>query len=225
MGPVPKNWHQEKLGDIAEIVYGAQAAVANATDSSIGTLILTNVNISLDGNINLEKKRYYRVPDKHRDRLMLRRGDVLFNWRSGSAEHVGKTAYFDLDGDCTYSSFILRFRPRREVSSKFLFRYLTWLRSSGFFSSQRNVSSINSVYNASLAATIPIWFPQPDEQAEIASILDATDLKIQLHKRRRALLDELFSAVLHKLMTGELRVADLDQSVFVQPTISQRVSA
>lgn len=212
IGLVPESWTLESLGEISEIVYGAQAAVANATDPSIGTLILTNVNIDLDGNINLEKRRYYKIPETHKDRLYLRNGDVLFNWRSGSADHVGKTAYFDLDEDCTYSSFILRFRPFKSVTSKFLFRWLTHLRVTGFFTSQRNVSSINSVYNASLSATIPVWFPEEDEQNEIVAILDALDRKLALHQQKRAVLEELFQALLHKLMTGEIRVADLDLS-------------
>ncbi|MBS0234238.1 MAG: restriction endonuclease subunit S [Proteobacteria bacterium] len=213
IGQVPDGWTFERLGDVAEIEYGAQAAVANAIDPTIGTLILTNVNLDLDGHINLEKRRYYKVPEAHKERLSLRKGDVLFNWRSGSADHVGKTVYFDLDGEYTYSSFILRFRPHRCVANKYLFRWLTYLRINGFFVSQRNVSSINSVYNASLSSTIPIWFPPEDEQNDIIAILDAIDLKIDLHRRKRAVLDELFKTLLHKLMTGEIRISDLDLSV------------
>ena len=212
IGLVPDSWTPRSLGEISEIAYGAQAAVANATDPSIGTLILTNVNLDLDGHINLEKKRYYKVPEVHRDRLSLRKGDVLFNWRSGSADHVGKTVYFDLDGDFTYSSFILRFRTHSFVSSKYLYRWLTYLRVSGFFTSQRNVSSINSVYNASLSATIPIWLPDEEEQKTITDILDAIDRKIDLHRRKRAVLEDLFKSLLHKLMTGEIRVDALDLS-------------
>jgi type I restriction enzyme S subunit len=212
IGLVPKGWNCEPLGRFAEIVYGAQAAVANATDASIGTLILTNVNLDLDGNINLDKKRYYKIPENHRDRLTLLRGDVLFNWRSGSADHVGKTVYFDLDGEYTFSSFILRFRPHRSVSSKFLFRWLTHLRVNGYFNSQRNVSSINSVYNASLSATIPVWFPEKREQDEIVAVLDALDQKIALHRRKQVVLDGLFKTLLHKLIIGEIRVADFDFS-------------
>jgi type I restriction enzyme S subunit len=51
-----------------------------------------------------------------------------------------------------------------------------------------------------------------DEANEIVGILDAIDRKIELCKRKRALLDELFSSLLHKLMTGEVRVSDLDLS-------------
>jgi len=211
-GLVPSSWSVEKLGDIAEIVYGAQAAVANATDPNIGTLILTNVNLNLDGHIDLDKRRYYKIPENHKERLSLRKGDVLFNWRSGSPDHVGKTVYFDLDGEFTYSSFILRFRPHKSVSNKYLYRWLTHLRVEGFFTNQRNVSSINSVYNASLSATIPIWFPNDDDQRVIVQILDAIDRKIELHKKKRGVLEELFKALLHKLITGEIRVADLDLS-------------
>lgn len=213
IGLVPESWLYSSLGDLAEIAYGAQAAVANATDPAIGTLILTNVNLDLEGHINLEKRRYYKVPEAQRERLSLRKGDVLFNWRSGSASHVGKTVLFDLDGEYTYSSFILRFRPHRLVSNKYLFRWLTYLRTSGFFTSQRNVSSINSVYNASLSATIPVWFPDAEQQSEIVSTLDAIDRKIDLHRRKRAVLADLFKALLHKLMTGEICVADLNLSV------------
>ena len=210
--PMPEIWEVRQLGDLAEIAYGAQAAVANATDPAIGTLILTNANLDLEGHINLEKRRYYKVPEEQRERLILCKGDVLFNWRSGSANHVGKTVLFDLDGEYTYSSFILRFRPHRLISNKYLFRWLTYLRVRGFFTSQRNVSSINSVYNASLPATIPIWFPDDDQQREIVAVLDVIDRKIDLHRRKRAVLDDLCKALLHKLMTGEIRVCELDPS-------------
>ena len=210
IGPVPESWAYDELGNLAEIAYGAQAAVANATDPAIGTMILTNVNLDIEGHINLEKRRYYKIPYGQYGRLILRKGDVLFNWRSGSANHIGKTVIFDLAGEYTYSSFILRFRPHRLVSNQYLFRWLTHLRVSGFFTSQRNVSSINSVYNASLSATIPVWFPDNEQQAEIVAILDAIDRKIDLHLRKRAVLEELFKALLHKLMTGEVRVGELD---------------
>jgi type I restriction enzyme S subunit len=59
--------------------------------------------------------------------------------------------------------------------------------------------------------SVPVPLPPTlDEQREIVAILDAIDRKIDLHRRKRALLDELFKALLHKLMTGEIRVADLD---------------
>jgi len=53
----------------------------------------------------------------------------------------------------------------------------------------------------------------PGEATEIVAILDALDRKIALHRQKRAVLEELFQSLLHKLMTGEIRVGDLDVSV------------
>jgi type I restriction enzyme S subunit len=52
----------------------------------------------------------------------------------------------------------------------------------------------------------------PDEAAEIVAILDALDRKIGLHRQKRAVLEELFQSLLHKLMTGAIRVGDLNLS-------------
>ena len=53
----------------------------------------------------------------------------------------------------------------------------------------------------------------PIEAEEIGAILDAIDRKIDLHRRKRAVLEELFRALLHKLMTGEIRVGELDWEI------------
>jgi type I restriction enzyme S subunit len=209
--PFPATWLRKPLADVAEITYGAQAAVADALDPTIGTPILTNINITNEGRIDVTKLRYYKVPEHQLERLSLAKGDVLFNWRSGSADHIGKTALFELDGDFTYSSFILRFRVRAHVISTFLYYYLHYIKSQGFFTARRNVSSINSVYNASLSATIPIYFPSDEaEQREISKILQTLDRKISVHERKRAALSDLFHILLHQMMTAEIRVDNLD---------------
>jgi type I restriction enzyme S subunit len=59
---------------------------------------------------------------------------------------------------------------------------------------------------------------QSEETSDIVDILDAIDRKIDLHKRKRDVLDELFKSLLHKLMTGEIRVADLDLSALEKST-------
>lgn len=88
----------------------------------------------------------------------------------------------------------------------------------------RQLASGNGSTRAALTGgilkTIPVPLPSTlDEQREIVAILDTIDRKIDLHKRKRAVLDELFKALLHKLMTGEIRVADLDLSA-IRPAAS-----
>ena len=54
--------------------------------------------------------------------------------------------------------------------------------------------------------------PHIEEQREIIAIFAAIDHKIDLHRRKRMVLGDLFKTLLHKLMTGEIRVEDLDLS-------------
>ena len=61
----------------------------------------------------------------------------------------------------------------------------------------------------------------PTEVTDIVAVLDAIDAKIDLHRKKRAVLDELFKALLHKLMAGEICVADLDLSTL---ELSQNLS-
>ena len=61
-------------------------------------------------------------------------------------------------------------------------------------------------------ATLPIPHPPHDVQREVVAVLDAIDRKIDLHRRKRAVLDDLFKTLLHKLMTGDIRASDLDLS-------------
>ena len=74
----------------------------------------------------------------------------------------------------------------------------------------------------------PLLVPVPtdmDEQREIVTILDAIDRKIDLHRRKRAVLDDLFKALLHKLMTGEIAVDQLDLSALPATPVSEGASA
>ena len=62
------------------------------------------------------------------------------------------------------------------------------------------------------------------EQREISAILDAIDRKIDLSRKKHALLEDLFNALLHKLMSGNIRVADLDLSA-LEPRQAEEVAA
>jgi len=52
--------------------------------------------------------------------------------------------------------------------------------------------------------------PTPEEQKEIAGILQTIDRKISLHERKCAALSDLFETLLHQLMTAQIRVNRLD---------------
>ncbi len=72
--------------------------------------------------------------------------------------------------------------------------------------------------NTTKLKAFPALIPTLDEQRNIVAILKAIDRKIDLHRKKRVVLDELFKSLLHKLMTGEIRVAALDLSALIHYT-------
>jgi type I restriction enzyme S subunit len=63
--------------------------------------------------------------------------------------------------------------------------------------------------------------PSPEEQSEIVEVFDSLDRKIDIHKCKRGLLEDLFKSLLHNLMTGEIRVTDLDLPALGQPRLEE----
>lgn len=72
--------------------------------------------------------------------------------------------------------------------------------------------------------TLPIPLPPTlSEQQRVATILDTIDQKAEVHEKKKAILDQLFRVLLHKLMTGSatadcLRALDVDAKSLVEAT-------
>ena len=58
--------------------------------------------------------------------------------------------------------------------------------------------------------SFPVPVPMLEEQVEINASMDAVVKKIELQKEKKILLEELFRTLLHRLMTGQTRVNDID---------------
>ncbi|GBF36891.1 restriction endonuclease subunit S [Methanofervidicoccus abyssi] len=55
-----------------------------------------------------------------------------------------------------------------------------------------------------------IPLPPLEEQKQIAHILSVVDKKIEVEKKRKQVLKELFKTMLHKLMSGEIRLKEVE---------------
>lgn len=79
-------------------------------DGMIPILRMPNI---VNGEIDCTQLKYLpkskTTTTKEPDKWLLRKGDFLIN-RTNSKELVGKAAVFDLDGDYTYASYIIRYR-------------------------------------------------------------------------------------------------------------------
>jgi type I restriction enzyme S subunit len=205
IGEIPEDWEVVRLGEICEIVYGVQASVSELKEETGRIPILTNKNINDEGTIDLTNLNFYPENLIDSKKHLLKKGDIIFNWRSGSVEHVGKSALFNLEGKFTFASFLLRFRPKPNVTnSYFLNSYLNKTRKEGFLKFFAHQASINQSLNASISSNIPIPLPPLPEQQEIAVILQTIDQKIEIEKKKKELYEELFRTMLNKIMNQEI---------------------
>jgi type I restriction enzyme S subunit len=211
IGEIPEDWEVVKLGEVCEIVYGVQASVSELKEETGRIPILTNKNITDEGTIDLTNLNFYPENLIDSKKHLLKKGDIIFNWRSGSVEHVGKSALFNLEGKFTFASFLLRFRPKPNVTnSYFLNSYLNKIRKEGFLKFFAHQASINQSLNASISSNIPISLPSLPEQREIAEILQTIDQKIEIEKRKKELYEELFKTMLNKIMSQEIDVEKIE---------------
>ncbi len=72
------------------------------------------------------------------------------------------------------------------------------------------VGSIMPNLNAKILAQLRIAIPRIDEQREVAYLVSTIDNRLAQAKSQREVCTELFAAMLDELMTGRIRVNNLD---------------
>jgi type I restriction enzyme S subunit len=217
-GLVPESWDECPLDNCAAVQTGATKGRRFADAETVEVPYLRVANVQ-DGHLDLTEMKEIRIRRSEIERYRLLSGDVVLT-EGGDFDKLGRGFIWRGEIDlCVHQNHIFAVRPHRQRLLPEFFAYLTQSAyGKAYFlkvaHKTTNLASINSTKLKAFPVLIP---PTLDEQREIVTILDAIDRKIDLHKRKRAVLDELFKALLHKLMTGEIRVADIDLSTLASP--------
>ena len=211
IGLIPKSWEVVRLGELSEIKYGYRTSIPKISESN-GIPIISMADITSEGQILWDNIRRIKVNQTIIQRHQLNDGEILFNWRN-SPEHVGKTAIFRKIYSEPYicASFIIRIRTIESyLSSVFLHYQIMFMKINGYFAqkSRRAVGQTN--FNASVLKNLPILLPPLEEQKQIAHILSVVDEKIEVEQKRKQVLKELFKTMLHKLMSGGIRLKEVE---------------
>ncbi|MCG8421197.1 MAG: restriction endonuclease subunit S [Proteobacteria bacterium] len=207
VGLVPSNWAVKSLGRaVPDIDYGLSRAIPKSPPRD-GVKIVTTAEITRDGVLRYDKIRRITAPARAIDRLMLRNGDVLFNWRN-SLSLIGKTAVYEEQPDAhIFASFVLRLRcDEKETHNHYLKHLFNHMRERAVFVrlARRAVNQAN--FNRNEIAALPVPLPSYSEQREIAAQLDMVEQRRTHLTRRREVMVELFRALVDDLMSGRMRV-------------------
>lgn len=95
---------------------------SKATEEAIGIPMLRMNNI-YNSELNIDDLKYISIPEEQKGKVVLDKGDLLFN-RTNSKELVGKTAVFELDGEFTFASYLIRLKFDTEKINVHLINYL-----------------------------------------------------------------------------------------------------
>lgn len=154
------SWNKTKVGDVVEFISGVTLSVGECEDTN-GIPLITIADVTEDGYIKTDEIRKVLTDKKVN---YLQRGDLLFNWRNGSKNLVGKTALFDMDGDYIFASFLLGIRPNtQKILSEFLWLVLNQYRVEGRYM-QLMRQNVNGLFNREELKDVEIPCPPLDVQ-------------------------------------------------------------
>lgn len=210
IGPIPGSWDLVPLGGLGRIGNGSTPKRSNSAYWEGGTFPWLNSAKVYDRDIRDPDQFVTNVALQECHLPVLKPGAVLVAI-TGQGKTLGNVAVLSVQATINQHLAYLQTDLEKAVP-KFVRAYLETK-----YDYLRSVASGGGSTKGALtcgflrAMTVPMP-PTIDEQQAIVDVLDAIDRKIDLHRRKREVLEQLFKSLLHKLMTGEVSVDDLDLS-------------
>ena len=204
LGRIPREWILSRIISVSSIKYGISDAIDQTLIKGVPTITLPCV--SPLGELTLDKNLMALTePGKLSPYDFLQPGDLLFNWRNGSREHLGKTAYYNGNGEHTHVGFLLRVRSNPDMcKSRYLWWLLCFMKAKGFFLAAKG--QVNNTFNSSELANVRITLPSINEQMAIDAVLESHDSRIRTEEQYRDKLKLQKKGLMHDLLTGRVRV-------------------
>ena len=198
-------WPWRPLGKLFEI--GAGKTMSAAARNGPGKIPFLRTSNVLWDEIDLSSVDEMSIPERELPDKLLRRGDLLVC----EGGEIGRAAIWNGEVEpMAFQNHLHRLRPIEDVEPRF---YVYFLQSAftqlGLFEGAGNKTTIPNLSRSRLAALKVPQPPKREQQAivqTLAQVRKATDF----HRRKAALVDELFKSLLRLLMIGETRVSDLD---------------
>ena len=206
IGPVPESWEVAPLGEICDIVSGGtpQKSIGEYWGGSIPWVSGKDLKLpSLSDATDHVTEQGARAGT----RLAPRDSVLLLVRGMGLAKDLPVAV---IERPMAFNQDVKALIPRRDCLGSLL-------RSAIYAGKERMLSLVvtsahgTMTLNLSDVRNFKVPLPRVSAESEaIVAVLAAIDSKIDLHSRKRAVLEELFEALLRGLMTGEIRADQLD---------------
>jgi type I restriction enzyme S subunit len=211
-GLLPEGWSVCALGDISEIQGGIQVGrrrKGNETLVEVPYLRVANVQ---RGWLKLDEIKTISVTEAERDRLILKRGDVLMN-EGGDRDKLGRGWIWEGQIDpCIHQNHVFRIRLRDGIlPPKYLSHFANEKGQSYFFDAGTQTTNLASISKSKVAA-LPVPVPPWEEAVEINRRVEAVfgwlDRVATHYATATDLLPQLDATIWAKTFSGALVAQD-----------------
>jgi len=202
IGPLPKSWEARNLASVATLERGRfmyrprnepRFYGGNTPFVQTGDVVRSGGRIrNYSQTLNEEGVKISRI---------FPAGTILIT----IAANIGYTGILEFDSACPDS--LIGMTPHELVDREYLLYYLQTQQSRMDLLAPRGTQKN---INIQFLRPWPIALPPKTEQREIADILKTVDRKIDIHESKKRSLRDLFKTMLHKLMTAQIRVNELE---------------
>ncbi|OAI28877.1 restriction endonuclease subunit S [Methylomonas koyamae] len=206
IGLVPESWSVNSIGNFCDVKSGGTPSRNENTYWENGKIPWVKTG-EIDYCIITETEEHITESGLKNSSAMLFPKGTLLMAMYGQGITRGKVAFLGIEAATNQACAAIFPKTEIEIEILFLYYYFEWqyqrIRNLSHGANQKNLS-------ATIIKSFEIAYPQVAEQNEIAAIFKSIDRKIQFHTNKKQLLTELFNTMLHKLMTAEIRVNELD---------------
>ena len=209
IGPIPESWDVVKLKSLVEIMdYGT----SKRCDYNIKGLPVIRIPNIIKGVVDLTDLKYGSFTEKEIKSNLLKEGDVLFVRTNGQKVLTGRSAVVEaMTNPFLFASYLIRVRLNENIIPYYL-NYFAYTELGKSMLSGKSIRTADGKFNINKGVLFEfqISLPSIDVQKEIVRYLRKVDEKIILDTNKINLMKEFFAHTLNKLMTGKIRVKDIE---------------
>ena len=221
IGQIPQIWKVVKIENVIDEIISGDWGIDEKEnkDGFLKCQVIRGTDF-----LNLEKGIFLGIPrrlikESSFKKKELKSGDLLIEISGGSKKQpTGRVFHINnyllekssIPWLCT--NFVKLIRVKEEtILSEYLWHYWQYLYDKGItrIYEKRTTGIRNFKYRDFLSNEI-ISIPPFYEQQQIVNIINTVDKKIELEESSKSILKELFKTMLNKLMTGEIRLKDIE---------------
>ena len=216
LGQIPAHWEVKHLGHFSMLQNGISAP---AEYFGSGYPFLSYGDVYNGYEISEPLSGLANSTKEEQERYSVQKGDVFFTRTSETIDEIAfSSVCMESIPHATFSGFLIRVRPRKEIISSLFSKY--YFRSTAL----RNyfVKEMNLVTRASLSQqllrALPVVLPALEEQAEIAQFLEqkcqSFDKAIKIIENEIELVAEYKNSLIASVVTGQVDVRNIQVEDF-----------